>query len=99
MTIEIICGKSRSPSTFHAVLASTGERLCSSRTPFYSAARVLQKRGVKPETQLIMKHQHSDTVAMRSTVGAAAKLTIHEGPNGPVIAQWSPMLKWNDNKE
>jgi hypothetical protein len=65
--------------------ASLGTRiLCTSDTPFLSAARVLMRDGVAPSTPLEMTRKGSDTVDLRSTVGAAARLAIsenaHEGP-------------------
>jgi hypothetical protein len=35
-----------------------------------------------------MRHQGSATIALRSTVGAAAKLTVDEA--GPKFAVWKP---------
>lgn len=65
--------------------ASLGSRiLCTSDTPFLSAARVLMRDGVDPSTPLEMTREGSDKVDLRSTVGAAARLTVwendHEGP-------------------
>jgi hypothetical protein len=62
--------------------ASLGDRvLCESRTPLLGAARVLLAEGVDPATPLAMRHRTSDTIAMRSTVGAAARLSVDEyGP-------------------
>ena len=37
---------------------------------------------VPTETRLAMKHEGSDVVAMRTTVGAAAKLTVAERDHG-----------------
>ena len=52
-----------------------------SRTPFFAAARALLAAGVDPATTLAMRHHGSTTVAMRSTVGEAAKWTVREEPN------------------
>jgi len=64
------------PGRFEARL--DGEVLCTSRTPFLSAARVLLTRGALPDDQLAMSHAGSNTAAMRAAVGAAAKLTVDE---------------------
>lgn len=67
--------------------ASLGSRiLCTSDTPFLSAARVLMRDGVDPSTPLEMTREGSDTVDLRSTVGAAARLTVVENDHvGPVF--------------
>jgi hypothetical protein len=56
--------------------------VCESRTPLLSGARVLLERGVPPETGLVMRHAESLAVAMRTTVGVAAALTVEEPPSG-----------------
>lgn len=61
---------------FEAVYA--GEVLAVSRTPLLAAARELQRRGVRENAGLIMRHEGSAVVAMRSTVGAAARLSVYE---------------------
>jgi hypothetical protein len=65
-----------------------GRELCASTKPFLDAARVLMAEGVDPATVLQMRHADSATVAMRSTVGTAAGLTVLEGDLGPRFAQW-----------
>jgi hypothetical protein len=68
-----------------------GRLLCHSRTPFLSAARVLQREGVPDETPITMRHEGEIEVALRSTVGAAAKLTIVENEReGPRFARYRP---------
>jgi hypothetical protein len=57
------------------------------RQPFFNAARELMARGYLPETELSASHQDGPTtdgriVAMRSTIGEAAKWTIHESDRG-----------------
>jgi hypothetical protein len=68
---------------YEARLGSTV--LCRSKTPFLSAARALLEANHAPETQLTMAHEGSDVVAMRATLGTAARLTVEEthrsGPN------------------
>ena len=69
--------------------ARLGDRtVCVSSKPFLDAARVLLAEGGDPGTVLQMRHQGSATIALRSTVGAAAKLTIDEA--GPRFAVWRP---------
>lgn len=67
--------------------ASLGSRhLCTSPTPFLSAARVLLREGVDPATPLQQTREGSDTVDLCGTVGAAAGLTVVENEDiGPVF--------------
>jgi hypothetical protein len=59
--------------------ASTGgEVLCRSKTPLLSAARVLMRRGVDPNTELRMVRLGSETILMRARLGDAAALTVIE---------------------
>ena len=55
-----------------------GRLLAISRTPFLSAARKLQKEGVPDATPIAMRHASSCFIALTSTVGAAAGLTVNE---------------------
>ena len=59
-----------------------------SPTPFCTAARALLAEGIDPATRLIMRHEGSPNDALRSTVGAAAKLTVADGTGKPVFAPW-----------
>jgi hypothetical protein len=62
-----------------------------STTPFCDAARALLAEGVRPEAKLVMQHAGSLADALRSTVGAAAKLTVVDDRSGkPIFARWSP---------
>jgi hypothetical protein len=54
----------------------------SSRTPFLDAARVLLALGCDPDSIIAMKHKGSDVVALRSRLGAAAKLMVEDCPGG-----------------
>jgi len=67
--------------------SSLGSRLlCTSDTPFTCSARVLLREGVDPTMPLEMTREGSDTVDLRSTVGAAARLTVIENAHtGPVL--------------
>jgi len=66
--------------------------LSSSRQPLLDAARALLAEGIPPETPIMMRHQGSETISLRSTVGEAAKLTVKEKPNGPKFQKWEPFL-------
>jgi hypothetical protein len=62
-----------------------------STTPFCDAARVLLAEGANPATRFIMRHEGSPYDALRSTVGAAAKLTVVDDKGGkPIFTKWSP---------
>jgi hypothetical protein len=62
-----------------------------STTPFCDAARVLLAEGADPSTKLVMRHEGSSHDALRSTVGAAAKLTVVDDKGGkPIFTKWSP---------
>lgn len=50
-----------------------------SATPFCDASRALLAEGVSPDAVIEMRHEGSSTLALRSTVGVAAKLTVEEG--------------------
>src|SRR5580658_6667421 len=56
-----------------------GRDLCVSTKPLLDAARVLLAEGVDPEMVMQMHHLRSATLSLRSTVGAAAGLTVLEG--------------------
>ena len=61
----------------------------SSRQPFLDAARALLLDGCDSVTILTMRHAGSDIDALRSTVGAAAKLTVEEGDRtAPSFRSW-----------
>lgn len=65
-----------SSATWHMTVDN--EHLGVSRTPLLSAARKLLARGIEPATELEMLRRGSETVAMRTTVGVAARLTVKE---------------------
>jgi hypothetical protein len=74
---------------FAARLAEDSRILCKSRTPFTDAARSLLREGVDPKTILISRKPGQDYDALRSTVGAAAKLTVDESKTR--FARWKPI--------
>lgn len=57
-----------------------GVLICTSRTPFFTAARQLITDGHDPTTIAVMRHAGSDFEAMRAPLGIAAKLTVEENP-------------------
>jgi hypothetical protein len=64
--------------------------ICVSRQPLLDGARVLLA-DYPPETALIMRHAGSNTDALRSTIGAASRLTVEEGDRtGPKLRRWKP---------
>lgn len=74
----------------YRAVRSDGLICVESRTPFFDAARFLLKIGTPPDTELTCSHLGSDTVAMRSTVGEAAKWTIQESGGRTRRAPWKP---------
>jgi hypothetical protein len=66
-----------------------GAVLCRSRAPLCAAARRLIELGHHPNSILTMRHRGSDTMAMRSTIGAAARVTAEDDKNGvPRFRKW-----------
>lgn len=67
------------------------DMIATSRTPFLAAARVLIERGHSSDTVLTMSHEGDDTVALRSTLGAAAGLRVVENDTaGPRFGRYIP---------
>lgn len=65
-----------------------------SRQPFYDAARALLAEGAPAGAALAARHAGSATVAMRSTVGEAAALTVEEGDGRRLrLRPWRPHPK------
>lgn len=74
---------------YHAHL--DGRHLCTSDTPFFSAARVLKREGVLPQEPLTMTHEGSVTVCLTSTVGEAAGFRVEETEDrGPRFRPYRP---------
>lgn len=73
--------------------ASFGQRLiCESKTPFFTAARILQREGMADDTPISMTHEGSPIVALRSTVGEAADRIVEEtDQKGPRFKTYRPM--------
>jgi hypothetical protein len=84
MNITIIT----TPSRCGRYTAWLGDRvLAHSRQPFLDAARELIALGCDPSAILLLRHAGSATVALRATVGGAARLTVDEDPR-PRFRRW-----------
>ena len=77
-----MASKSR-PGRFIACL---GERVLHSATrqPLLDCARILLGEGADPTARIEMRHAGAEYVALSSTIGAAAKLTVEELTNNGV---------------
>ena len=78
---------SGSSGTFDILL---GDRLlCTSETPFLSAARVLAGEGVDDRTMLEMRWRDRADWALRGSVAGLARLTVrHNRFGSPVFSQF-----------
>lgn len=65
---------------YHARLH--GRHITKSYTPLFSAARILLSEGVSADEPLTLTHEGSETICMRTTVGAAARLTVRDNSSG-----------------
>jgi hypothetical protein len=88
--------KRAAPNIYDARLSGEDEMLCSSSTVFLDAARCLLKsrRAMATDT-LTMKHEGSETEALRAPVGIAARRSIEERDTGPHTVRfvaWKPMV-------
>jgi len=61
-----------------------------SAQPLSDACRVLIGEGIDPATRVVMRHSGAEADALRSTVGAAAKLSVTEGDRIPRLVPWVP---------
>ena len=78
----IVVRPSRSAGHSNAHLADGSELCRSSRQPLLGRARELARCGFDPATRLVMRHAGSEADALRSTVGAAARLTAEDSETG-----------------
>jgi hypothetical protein len=71
--------------------ASNRYLVASTYQPLLDSARRLLDHGYDPALTLVMKHEGSDTEAPRSTIGAAARLTVKESAagRGPRFVPWN----------
>ena len=68
-----------------------GRVLVRSRQPLFDGARRLLAEGVAPDTALTTRRRGSPIIAMRSTVGEAAKWTVAERNRGGLHKErWQP---------
>jgi hypothetical protein len=56
------------------------------------AARVFLAEGIEPATSIAMRHVGAKHDALRTTVGAAARLTVAEAANGSAV--FRPYRSW-----
>jgi len=83
--------KRRNTEVYYRVRLSGEEVLPKARTPFFSTARELLRRGYDPKTVLEMRHANRTTVALRQTIGEAARWTVEENDKtGPIIKPYKP---------
>ena len=75
VSLEMVPLRTR-PGHFTAVLPCGRVLVRSSRQPLFDGARALTAEGVATETVITTRHRGSTIVAMRSSVGEAAKWTI-----------------------
>lgn len=74
---------------FTARLLPHRRGLLTSRQPFLNSCRLLLARGLAgPKDRVVMRYAGSNDDALRSTVGAAAKLAVNEA--GPRFCAWNP---------
>jgi hypothetical protein len=73
----------------HSEARCNGRLLCVSRQPHLDGARALLALGCSPQAVIVTRRGNID--CLRSTVGAAARLTIKEkdAGNGPSFARWN----------
>jgi hypothetical protein len=91
ITIEVSPSPGRA-GRFIAALAPSGRVLGAFSAPLCGAARVLLEERLATDTPLYLRHAGSETIALRSTVGAAAGLTVsEEGSTGaPQFTRFKP---------
>ncbi len=60
-----------------------------SKTPFFDAARVMAARGIDAHEALVMVRSDGSR-SLKSTVGAAAHLSVREDSRQPRFVRWRP---------
>lgn len=86
MIVEIIVRENG--SKFDAFFR--GVQLGTFRTPLLSSARLLVSKGVDPSLPITMRHEGSNVVALRSTIGAAARLDVTGGAGHERFVPYDP---------
>lgn len=77
---------------FDAIMPD-GRILVRSRQPLFDGARKLAALGYDPDILIEARYRHSPIVAMRSTIGEAAKWTIKERDSGGLRKErWQPFM-------
>lgn len=76
-------------NSLYTVTDATGRDLCSARTPFCSAARVLFQEGHDPASTIFMTRRGETSWSLKGTLGVVAKLTVRENDSaGPVFVAY-----------
>jgi hypothetical protein len=76
---------------YEARMLDESESIAVSETPFLDTARALIARGDDPQSVIVMRRASSDVEGLRSTIGAAAKLTVREDSNRrPMLVAYEP---------
>jgi hypothetical protein len=79
------------PCACGAPLAIRAQALRLSTQPFLDTARTLATAGVDPNTPIVMTHNGSEVIALRSTIGAAAAVTVSTSGGGrPIFVKYRP---------
>jgi hypothetical protein len=76
MPIIIVAPIAARPGYFAATC--NGRQLCRNRQPLLDGARALLEAGYSADAAVVMRHAGSQVDALRSTIAAAAKLTVNE---------------------
>jgi len=96
---EIVIHPAKSqPGRFVACL---GERVLhtATRQPLLDCARILLGEGADPTARIEMRHAGAEYVALSSTIGAAARLTVKEPPSEEIrLVRYQPYDRgeWRD---
>ena len=86
--LVLICTPADRPGRYQVHLGNH-RLLASARDPLTEAARQLLDKGVTGNTPLILRHAGAGHDALRSTVGAAARLTVKDSQKGvPTFVPW-----------
>lgn len=81
------------------LFSATRTIVTGSSTPLADAARSLLAEGTPADTVLVMRHAGRDHDAIRTTVGAAAGLTVWNSAEGkPVFTRWRPDSRFGTEK-
>lgn len=83
------------------LLSATVDRtiVAASATPLADAARALLAEGTPADTVLVMRHAGKDHDAVRTTVGAAAALTVRDSAIGkPRFTRWRSDARFSARK-